>query len=62
MVHGSTELVEFGAGTSQVIIHLISDGDQKTQKGLEVLLLDRDMKVVLKSAPDENQISRNCAS
>ena len=38
-----------------MIIHLILDGDQKTQKGLEVLLLDRDMKVVLKSAPDETK-------
>ena len=34
---------------------MISDGDQRIQKGLEVLVLDRDMKVVLKSAPDETK-------
>ena len=38
-----------------MIIQLILDGDQKTQKGLEVPLPDRDMKVVLKSAPDETK-------
>ena len=49
-VHRFTgEAFQFGVGPSQVIIHLVLDMATRTRENLNILLLDREMKVVLES-------------